>query len=421
MNTYLQQRTLHPPQIRRRPAPNLGMVVVIPAYDEPFLLRSLMSLHKCEPPRCSVEIIVVVNDSERDSKEVIERNLEIANQVDEWSRKNSRPERYYHVLYHSKLFHKHSGVGLARKIGMDEAVFRLEKAKNKRGVIVCFDADSKCDRNYLSEIDRHFREQTKTQACGIHFEHPLHGIDQEDDVYEAILDYELHLRYYVNAQRFAGFPFAYQTIGSSMAVRCDAYQQQGGMNRRKAGEDFYFLHKFIPLGKFTELNTTRVIPSPRCSHRVPFGTGKAVAELIKSKGEYLTYAPQSFIDLKIFFSIVSKLRTVDVPETEIIIGSLPQSIQAFLTEVNFSENLLEIQKNTKNAKTFKTRFFRWFNAFMLMKYVHFARDHYYPNVSIAETSAWLLIESKVDNTQPLSKLDMLKSWRKIDRAATFPK
>ena len=36
---------------------------------------------------------------------------------------------------------------------------------------------------------------------------------------KGITEYELHLRYFIHAQRHAGFPFATQTIGSSMAVR----------------------------------------------------------------------------------------------------------------------------------------------------------------------------------------------------------
>src|SRR5213594_3575687 len=91
-------------------------------------------------------------------------------------------------------------------------------------------------------------------------------------VAEAIAAYELHLRYYVRALRYAGFPYAHHTIGSCMAVRADVYKKQGGMNKRQAGEDFYFLQKIIPLGHFTDLTETKVIPSSRPSDRVPFGT-----------------------------------------------------------------------------------------------------------------------------------------------------
>ena len=87
----------------------------------------------------------------------------------------------------------------------------------------------------------------RSPGCSIYFEHPLHG-PLEPKVYEAIAAYELHLRYYVQALRYAAFPYAHHTIGSSMAVRADAYAKQGGMNKRQAGEDFYFLHKIIPLG-----------------------------------------------------------------------------------------------------------------------------------------------------------------------------
>src|SRR4029434_9989987 len=104
------------------------------------------------------------------------------------------------------------------------------------------------------------------------------------EIYKAIAAYELHLRYYLQALRTAGFPHGYHTIGSSMAVRARTYMEQGGMNRRQAGEDFYFLHKLIPLGGFTELNSTTVYPLPRPSNRVPFGTGRAVSEWLIQTG-----------------------------------------------------------------------------------------------------------------------------------------
>lgn len=46
------------------------------------------------------------------------------------------------------------------------------------------------------------------------------------------------------------------------------------MNQRKAGEDFYFLHKFSILDQLGEINVEIVLPLARSSDRVPFGTGK---------------------------------------------------------------------------------------------------------------------------------------------------
>lgn len=420
MTKYLQERTIFAPQIHKRVSKNLGIIVVIPAYDEPFLLLSLMALHRCEMPLCDVEIIVVVNDSEKDTEAIRKKNFEIYQQAEKWAATVNRARRWFHILYHDKLPKKQGGVGLARKIGMDEAVFRFEKAKKPRGIIACFDADSRCDKNYLVELYQHFKQKPRTQACSIYFEHPLYGIDYEDEVYEAIILYELHLRYYINAQRFANFPFAYQTIGSSMAVRSDAYQKQGGMNRRKAGEDFYFIHKFTPLGYFSELNTTRVIPSPRPSHRVPFGTGKAVDELLKTKQSYLTYAPQSFIDLKQLFKMLSlfyKKNITDIPQD---LKGLSTGLQAFLEDYNFIDHLTEIKKNTANRSTFSKRFYRWFDAFMLMKYVHFMRDEYYPNVPIEEAATWFLrigSSFKKEDLEGNTAKDLLMKFRQWDRAS----
>ena len=88
--------------------------------------------------------------------------------------------------------------------------------------------------------------------------------------------YEDYLHYYKKALDYAGFPDSIYTIGSAFAVRADAYVKQGGMNRRQAGEDFYFLNKLTKLGKITEINDAYVYPSARVSDRVPFGTGAAM-------------------------------------------------------------------------------------------------------------------------------------------------
>ncbi len=416
MTSYLEKLALFPPQIIDEPEPNLQMVVVIPCYDEPLFIRSLESLKKCELPQCSVEIIVVFNDSESDPLTVKYTNSEGFDKAKAWSETYSSSKLKFHHLYHSDLPAKKAGVGLARKIGMDEAVFRLEAVNHSKGIIVCFDADSLCHSNYLKAIETHFQEHPDTQACSIYFEHPLEGDEYSPEVYKAITLYELHLRYYNNAKRFTGFPFAFETIGSSMAVRCDAYQQQGGMNKKKAGEDFYFLNKFMPLGHFTEIKTTTVIPSPRRSHRVPFGTGKAVGEIIDNQKEVLTYAPQTFIDLKAFFDFVPVLFSMTEPDTAQILSSLPSSVNTFLEQQDFLSKLAEIRSNTTNLKNFYNRFFRWFNGFLMMKYVHYSRDAFFPNVPVEEAATWLLENYfKYAIPEETSAATLLWHFRKEDK------
>lgn len=393
MNRYLQQQALFGPLIPHKPSLNLGLVLVIPAREEPRLLGTLMGLAKCTLPPCDVEVIVVINGSEVDGDDFRAEQTLQAQQLRAWAEKLRETSRIrIHVLECMDLPKKQAGVGLARKIGMDEACFRLEKVHNPGGVIACFDADSRCDKNYLVEVDAFFRRQPDLQACAIYFEHPLEGVDFPDEVYSAIAEYELHLRYFIHAQRFAGFPFAYQTVGSSMAVRANAYQQQGGMNRRQAGEDFYFFHKFTPLGAVGELNTTRVIPSPRPSHRVPFGTGRAIREMLKTGEGYKTYNPELFLHLRIFCRDVPALFTDNEQEIEAQLQSWPPTLREFLQENDFVKSLHEIRAHSSRPETFQNRFFRWFNAFKLMKYLHFARERGFPDVPVAEAAGWLLSE-----------------------------
>ena len=283
MSDYLRKNSLYPPLIETPPDSDLYMVIVIPAYDEPDWQSSLEAIARCTPGEGAAEVILLINDAEKTKEEIKLAHRQMLIDVKEWAEQNGRDGLRFYSIHCSGLRDKQAGVGLARKIGMDEAVRRLEQAGTPEGVIVGFDADSQCDENYLLEIERYFKKCPKCSAASIYYEHPLEGTQYEAAVYEAIVQYELHLRYFNNAKRYAGFPFAFETIGSAMAVRADAYQRQGGMNRRKAGEDFYFLNKFTALGTFGEINTTRVIPSPRPSERVPFGTGRAVGQLLQNQ------------------------------------------------------------------------------------------------------------------------------------------
>lgn len=384
-NFYLNRYQFRSQSIFSKPNNDLGLIVVIPCYKEEFLLSSLNSLFSCNLPTCSVEVIVVINCSESASQEIQEQTLFCYQEALKWTETNTNPQLQFHILLENQLPKKDAGVGLARKIGMDEAVRRLEWINNHEAIISCFDADSLCEKNYLCALVEHFQKNKKTTACALHFEHPLEG-NEDQWIYEGIINYELHLRYYVNILRFAHYPDAYQTIGSSMAVRSKIYQKQGGMNKRKAGEDFYFLHKIIPLGNFSELKTTKVIPSPRVSDRVPFGTGKAIGDFMQQENRevYYTYNIQSFLDLKVFLEKVADLYNYTNDELKSLLISLPESIRNYLIELNIEKHLPQIQKQSNTLNTFQNRFFIWFNGLVILKYVHFSRDHFHPNENIIE-------------------------------------
>ena len=401
-------------QIATRPEPDLGIIVVIPCFNEPDLIGSLESLWRCERPQSSVEVIVIVNSPAGCSEEIRSQNQATLKIAAEWIAQHRHPRLALHTLHFAGLPVKQAGVGLARKIGMDEALRRFDDVGSTEGIIVGYDADCRCETNYLTALERHFLENPQTPGCSIYFEHPLSG-PLSPQVYGAIAAYELHLRYYVQALRYAGFPHAHHTVGSCMAVRAGAYRKQGGMNRRKAGEDFYFFHKIIPLGGFTDLTSTVVYPSPRSSDRVPFGTGKAVRDVLSGR-QIRTYPLQAFLDLKQLVERMPELYRGGKEFNREPWATLPLSVRGFLAKQPFADVLAEIRQNTSSEAAFQKRFFRWFDGFRAMKFVHHARDAFYGEGTAEDQAARLLATLNFGHSCGNDLSRLLKMYRGLDRS-----
>lgn len=411
-NIYLNRYAWPRQEISIPAINNTKIIVVIPCFKEPEITNALMSLYYCSAPGCHTEVITVINHPENCSIGIKEISYSTHERIKKWSKTHERPDMTFHVIEAYDMPARSAGVGLARKIGMDEAVRRFNSIGEENGVICCFDADCTCSSNYLSEIFSLYSTQAKANAALIHFEHPTNG-GLLPAHYEAIIRYELHLRYYVNALKIANFPWAYQTIGSCITVSAKAYQKQGGMNKRKAGEDFYFLQKIFPLEHIFEIPGATVFPSARKSDRVPFGTGKAVTKYLSDNQKiYYTYHPKSFEDFERFNLSVSSLYDSDIQEID---EQLPESIRHFLRSIPFDNAVKKIKKNSGTRTQFIKSFYQWFNGFMALKYIHFARDHYFPMVTIEEAISWLFTQRHVDQHVQGGLKNALFSMRKYDK------
>lgn len=351
-----------------QPPSDVSLIVVIPSFKERDLIGALESLDACKPPKGNVLVLVVLNEEEEAENEI--RDINRASLAAMQRFQCSFPL----LVTYQKLPKKKAGVGLARKIGMDEAV-RLFHKIEKDGAIVCYDADCRCDDNYLVAIETAYGNDA-TQSGIVFYEHQLHR-----EHHDAIVDYELYLRYYINALRFAGFPYAHQTLGSCITVRASMYEKVGGMNTRKAGEDFYFLNKTIPHGGFQEINTTTVRPSDRVSDRVPFGTGKAINDWLQEEDEYNVYHPNTFEDLKLLFDQVNLFWSEEN-------WKLPMTVETFLGD-DWKDQINALKEQVGSYEQFTKRFFHWFDAFRILKFVHFCRDEFYHNVTMEEVLDWL--------------------------------
>nr|VFK29356.1 MAG: Glycosyltransferase, catalytic subunit of cellulose synthase and poly-beta-1,6-N-acetylglucosamine synthase [Candidatus Kentron sp. MB]VFK33514.1 MAG: Glycosyltransferase, catalytic subunit of cellulose synthase and poly-beta-1,6-N-acetylglucosamine synthase [Candidatus Kentron sp. MB]VFK76247.1 MAG: Glycosyltransferase, catalytic subunit of cellulose synthase and poly-beta-1,6-N-acetylglucosamine synthase [Candidatus Kentron sp. MB] len=434
-NGYLRKHQLAPLQTLTPPRPDLGLAVVIPCHNEPDLESVLAYLWRCVRPACGVEVIVVVNAAPTDAPAIHAQNRRTIALAGKWIARHRDDRLRFYILHFPNLPSRHAGVGLARRLGMDEAVARFAAIDNPDdAIIACLDADCGCDENYLTALVTHFSSHPKTPGCSIYFEHPL---DPESPHHPAlapaeraaIAGYELHLRYYVHGLRYAGSPYAYHTVGSCMAVRARIYQAQGGMNRRKAGEDFYFLQKIAGLGNFTQLPHTRVLPSPRLSERVPFGTGQAIrSSLARDDIAFTSYAPAVFRDLRTLlgrfrdlYAIINSNSLTDGALTTSLTTGLPPYVSAFLNAQGFETRCAEIRRNAASPANFEKRFHRWFNAFLTLKFIHFATAHSYPKVPVEQGAHTLLqwSESKKSSIEGENHLPqretLLLRYRALDR------
>lgn len=389
-DNYLKKHQSFERLIAEEPATDLGIIVTIPCFNENEIVKALEGLYFCYRPKASVEIIVLINFPDVGSNELEKFHHDTYELLTKWSFQHNHANFKYFILL-TKLPAKDAGVGYARKIAMDEAIHRFNYLNRSEGIIVGFDADCTVDSNYFVEIERLFSENPKANGCSIYFEHEVEGVDFPKEIYTAITKYELYLRYYIEALRMIGFPYAFHTIGSAFAVKASTYVKQGGMNKKKAGEDYYFLHKIIPLGYFHELNSTKVIPSPRPSNRVPFGTGKAVSKILQSPQlQYFTYSPKSFDELKLLFDLLPQFFKCNDKNVEIFILQLHPKLKGYLVEHNFLKKLEEINQNTSNLASFIQRFFSWFNGLMILHFLNESHTGVFEKVEIIDAATWIL-------------------------------
>ena len=137
------------------------------------------------------------------------------------------------------------GVGTARKIGMDAALRILDARAAGGGVICCLDADTLVEENYLSAFRSYFAGTGDPAAVSAY----AHQKPDDPLLLAAICCYEIFLRSYVIGLSYAGSPYAFHSIGSTMACTADGYTGVRGMNRRRAAEDFHFLNKLAKIGQ----------------------------------------------------------------------------------------------------------------------------------------------------------------------------
>lgn len=244
------------------------------------------------------------------------------------------------------------GVGMARRLLMRQALREAEPDD----VLISMDADTCWQQGYVQEVCD--RLAHKAEALCSRYYHPMSGALRQD---RAMLRYEIYMRSYLINQLRIGSPYAFTALGSVIACTAGAAKKVDGFDTQVSGEDFYFLQKLAKSRPVALYSEQVVYPANRVSHRVPYGTGPAIAKNMEGHTEvYPVFSPSHFDDIKQVYDMLPSLMEADV-ECKYLY---------FLTQLFKNNNFLApLRRNSKSITQFKKAFHQKADALREFQYL----------------------------------------------------
>jgi hypothetical protein len=400
-----------------------GHALVVPAYGEGESLFSLLGSVPAGP--AGPVLIVVVLNARADSPASVHQANAAARQrlgsglgaaallsADPPAPAYTTPGGALVVIDRAAAGHylpEGQGVGLARKIGNDFVLALHAAGRVARPWIHNTDADVVLPGDYFEQM----AEAAHEAAAVLYFFE--HRFGDEENVALAGRLYDIALRYYVLGLAWAGSPYAYESMGSCLAIAAEAYAAVRGFPKKNAAEDFYVLNKLAKVGPVARLSGTPLLLEGRLSDRVPFGTGRAVGDLVASPRRldaFPLYHPLVFAHLAGWLEVLEAIArsggAIDQP-----LHVLPQDnpffradlLQDTLRKLGAFEAVREAVAKSRDAETLRRHLHTWFDAFKTRKLIHALRDGGLPSLpwreALAEAPFTNLSSSTDENVEVL--------------------
>ena len=378
---------------------SFGHVLVIPAYGEG---RSLLDALGSVPrgPEGDTLLVVVLNARADSPPSVHEANAATRERLTALSTGGTPPRVISDSppitavpLPHGQLvlidraapghfLPEGQGVGLARKIGNDFALALHHAGRVASLWIHNTDADVRLPNDYFDQIG-----PVGGEIEGVVYFYE-HRFSEDADLAEAARLYEISLRYYTLGLAWAGSPYAYEAMGSCIAVRPAAYAAVRGFPKKNAAEDFYFLNKLAKVGPIARLAGSPLLLEGRISERVPFGTGRALKDMTAhGRGRsgfrgFSLYHPMVFAHLSAWLSVLERT-AASGGRVDLAVDELPRENPFFQTGLlvetlekmgAFAAVREAIEKSSGDPATMLRHFHAWFDAFRTRKLIHALRD-----------------------------------------------
>ena len=365
ISTYLKKRGIPGPwKIGPLINRTFNQAIVIPSYSEfEFLPDTLESINQNKPELLNQTLVLVVVNNANNSPQSIKDNNQLTIQ-----KINRNNYQFPHAVIDAassglELPLKHAGVGLARKIGMDLVLPHLLSFKS---LIFCTDADTKVSPDYLSKVTQYF-DSHNTSAAVIGFDH----LQSEDSaINDAIGKYENFLKTTAEKMKNAGSPYGYVSMGSTIVCTAEAYCAVGGMPRKKATEDFYFLQELTKYCGVHNIPETLVFPSPRPISRVYLGTGYRMEQI--QKGFDITnlyYSDDTYRYLSKWLQLGGHAWEKSLNDLLKDIKSIHPNLIGFLKIEGIETIWSKIQNNAPSKSHFTEQFHRWFDGLKTIRFL----------------------------------------------------
>ena len=359
---YLDKKSVHHKwDIQKLPQKKIfDFIITIPCYDEyEYLFKTLESINKQDRQLLQSTLVsIVINNSNIERKRIVNNNYKTFQKLLE--------AKYDYELIiidafsiDNALNEKDAGVGMARKISVD---ITLEWCHSNS--IICFiDADTKLSKDYLFTVHSSYMKN-KWKAATVNFKHSR----DEPKTVELIDNYENFLKETSINLKNSGSPYSYIPLGSTMLCTQNGYTSVGGMNKRKAAEDFYFLQELQKTVEVFHINDTLIYPSSRYLNRSYLGTSTRLKKCLDGELDInsLYYSSKAF---KILSKWIDTALATKEKSYLLLLGECDK-INSDLPDLLIKLNLKKAWCGIINAPSynhFEKQFHRWFDAFKTLK------------------------------------------------------
>ena len=339
-------------------------VISIPSYCEfDYLFKTLDTINNQDQALLDRTIVsVVVNNSSVSNKNVIADNHATYKRLIN----SSYNFEFVVIDAYSKekaIDSKKAGVGIARKISIDI----LLKYMNLETIICFLDADTQIPSNYLYQINKSQSDYNWKSAV-VDFNH----LDDEIKTKELIYEYELFLKSTANELEKTGSPYCFVPLGCTMLCRLDGYIAAGGMNVRKAAEDFYFLQELQKNDNIHYIDNIQVRPSSRYINRSYLGTSKRMFDVLNNDLDInnLYFSKDKYQVLEKFLKTILQSQSISTKLILSEVKKINDRLYIFLLDHKF-ESVWPSITSSKNQKQFESQFHKWFDFLKTIKLLKF--------------------------------------------------